>query len=88
MFAPTWVLSLATVATAVFSRQIGSLARWIDCKVVVVAVVITDTLDESSEGLELLVGRFEFLLPGASLSLYVWHKCWYGVFLVLPTLFL
>ena len=38
-FASTWVLSLVTVATVVFSRQIGSLVKRIDCKVLVVAVI-------------------------------------------------
>ena len=45
MFASTWLLLLATTATAVFSKQIGSLVKWVDCNVVVVDVVIVDTLD-------------------------------------------
>ena len=47
MFALTCVLSLATVATAVFSKQIGSLVKCIDCNVVVVDFIITDIFDAS-----------------------------------------
>ena len=42
MFASTWVLLLVTVATTVFSKQIGSLVKY---NVVVVDVISTDALD-------------------------------------------
>jgi len=69
MSVSTWVLSLATIATAVFNRQIGSLVKWIDCNVMVVNVVSTDTFDVSWGGLVLLLGGFELLLDEASLLL-------------------
>ena len=61
---------LVTVATAVFSKQMGSLIKWIGCNVVAVNVVGADAVGVSQGGKELLPGEeFGLLHAGVSVLL-------------------
>ena len=61
---------MVTVATAVFSKQMGSLIKWIGCNVVAVNVVGADAVGVSQGGKELLPGEeFGLLHAGVSVLL-------------------